>query len=366
MSRRRVAAFAAAVLASCAVAAPMAHALPGDPGFAPLTPADGASLPTDPNGIPVTFTCPGYRTYDAGGGFAVPGGPKDYSVVMSAGTATGPDGRLSDPVAIVNGQAVPGQDGQCSAVLNAGGAQRPQETPGVYHWQVARICTGCDAGYEAGPVRTLTLASPVRPKVSALGRGYAGFPFLVKVVADGAPNGTTVTVERGAGAGRWTVAGRGTLASGVADVTVIAPRRGTLPMRARMTIGAQDVVGEGTSIAVRATRGARRTKVRAGRWTGGHDVRFRVAGRTLQGFTGRIPLLCPTPGMVGQFTTMIGTASLAHARLAPDGSFVGAATRSGSAIRVRGRLNGSRSSGGRIELTVGGCTGNASFSARAR
>lgn len=361
MSRRAVVLLAALVLA---VAAPAATALPGDPGFAPLTPADGVTLPTDAGGIPVTFTCPVYRTYDAGGGFAVYGGPKDYSVIMSSGPATGADGRLGDPVALVNGQPVPGQDGQCSATLGAGGAQRPQETPGVYHWQVARICTGCATGYETGPIRTLTLASPVKPAVSALGRGYAGFPFLVKVAAGGAPNGTTVTVERSSG-GAWAVAGRGTIASGVAEVTVVAPRRGTVPMRARMTIGAQDVIGGGAPILVRAARGAKAAAVRAGAWTGSHDVRFRVAGRTLKGFTGRIPLLCPTPGMVSQLTTMIGTASIARARLAPDGSFVGAATKSGSAIRIRGRLDGSRASGGRIELSVGGCTGNASFSARA-
>lgn len=366
MSRRRVTAALVTVATAFAVAAPAAIALPGDPGFKPLTPADGVTLPTDPDGIPVTFTCPVYRTYDAGGGFAVYGGPKDYSVVLASGTATGPDGRLGDPVALVTAQPVPGQDGQCSATLGAGGAQRPQETPGVYRWQVARICTGCATGYETGPIRTLTLASPVKPAVRALGRGYAGFPFLVRVAADGAPDGTAVAVERGAGGGRWTVAGRGTVTSGIAEVTVIAPRRGTVPMRARMTIGAQDVVGAGTPVRVRAARGAHRTAVRAGLWTGDHDVRFRVVGRTLQVFTGRIPMLCPTPGLVGQFTTMIGTAVLAHARLAPDGSFVGAARPSGTAIRVRGRLSGSRSSGGRIEVSTAGCTGNASFSARAR
>lgn len=344
------------------IAAPAAHALPGDPGFAPLTPADQATLPVDPGGIPVTFTCPVYRTYDAGGGFAVYGGPKDYSVLMSTSAATGPDGRLADPVAIANGQPVPGQDGQCSASLGAGGAQRPQETPGEYRWQVARICTGCATGYEVGPIRTLALASPVKPALAVPRRAYANYPFIVTVKAQGAPNGTTVTVERGPGGA---VAGRGTVASGVAEVTVSVPTRGTVPLRARMTIGAQNVVGAPTTVSVRAARG--RPAVRAGAWTGDHDVRFRVTrARAISGFTARIPLLCPTPGMTSPFTTMIGTASLKHVRLAPDGSFVGAATARGSAIRVRGRLRGGRSSGGRVELSVGGCTGNAAFSARAR
>lgn len=361
--RRRGAVLVVLVLALLGPAT-AAHALPGDPPFAPLTPEDGATLPVDPGGIPVTFSCPVYRTYDAGEGFAVYGGPKDYSVVMASGSATGPDGRLAEPVAIVYGQAIPGQDGQCSAVLSAGGSVRPQETPGAYRWQVSRVCSGCAAGYETGPIRALTLVSTVKPAVRALGRAYAGFPFLVKVAADGAANGTTVVVERQSGGSAWAKAGSGTIASGVAEVAVTVARKGSAQLRARLTSGAQDVAGAAATVAVRSASGGRRTAVRAGRWTGNHDVSFTVSGRSIKGFTGRIPLLCPTPGMVSPFTTMIGTAALKSARLAPDGSFLGAATASGSAIRVRGRLSGSRASGGRIELSLGGCTGNASFSAK--
>lgn len=353
---------AVVVLVLLVMAPAAAHALPGDPPFEPLTPADGATLPVDPGGIPVTFSCPVYRTYDAGGGFAVYGGPKDYSVLMSTGNATGPDGRLVEPVAIVYGQAIPGQDGQCSAVLSAGGSVRPQETPGAYRWQVSRVCSGCTTGYETGPIRALTLVSTVKPTVSALGRAYAGFPFLVKIAADGAATGTAVTVERQSG-GSWVKAGGGTVASGVAEVAVTVDRSGSAQLRARLTSGSQDVVGAATAVAIRSAA-SKRTTVRAGAWTGNHDVSFTVSGRTIKRFTGRIPLLCPTPGMVSPFTTMIGTASLKSVRLAPDGSFLGAATASGSAIRVRGRLSGSRTSGGRIELSLGGCTGNASFSAK--
>jgi hypothetical protein len=359
------AALAAVVLAlACALAAPAAHALPGDPGFAPLTPADGATLPVDPGGIPVAFTCPVYRTFDAGDGFALYGGPKDYSVLMAAADAgTGPDGRLLDPVTINYGQAVPGQDGQCSAVLGAGGSAPPQETPGAYRWQVSRLCTGCPGGYETGPIRTLTLVSTVDPKVSALGRAFAGHPFLVRVAAAGAATGTTVTVERRTGPSSWVKAGTGTVASGVAEVVVTVRKRGTATLRARLQSGAQDVAGAGQAIRI-ASASTRATPVRAGRWTGSHDVVFTVSGRTITRFTGRIPMLCPTPGMASQFTTMIGTASLKRVRLAPDGSFVGTATASGAAIRVRGRLSGARARGGRIELSTAGCTGNASFSAR--
>lgn len=355
---------AAVVLLTLALAAPAA-ALPGDPGFAPNTPADGASLPVDADGIPVTFSCPVYRTYDAGGGFAVYGGPKDYSVVMSRGSALGADGRLTEPVAIVNGAAVPGQDGQCSAILSAGGSDRPQETPGQYFWQVARLCTGCTGGYETGPVRALTLITNVKPAVSPGARVYAGYPFIAAVVADGAPDGTTVIVERDSGA-RWTTVGTGTMLRGRGAVTTTLAKPGLATIRARMTIGAQEVAGLGSGVRVNATRGAKVTAVRAGAWSGKGGVGFRVAGRTIRGFTAKVPMLCPTPGMASPFTTQIGTASIARMRIAPDGSFLGTATNSGAAMRVRGRLRGSRSSGARVELSLGGCSGNAAFSAARR
>jgi hypothetical protein len=77
-------------------------------------------------------------------------------------------------------------------------------------------------------------------------------------------------------------------------------------------------------------------------------------------------MLCPTPGMTSPFTTQIGTTAIARIRIAPDGSFLGTATRSGAAMRVRGRLSGTRSSGGRVEMSLGGCSGNAAFSAARR
>ena len=100
----------------------------------------------------VSFTCPVYRVYSAGDGFDVYGGPKDYGLSMSTSPALGGDGRLADPVALVSGATSDSPD-HCVAALAAGGAQRPQETPGTYYWQVWRLCTGCTGSYEVGPVR---------------------------------------------------------------------------------------------------------------------------------------------------------------------------------------------------------------------
>ena len=73
-----------------------ASALPGDPPSEPLEPADGATVPVDPDGIPVRFTCPVYRTYDDGQGFVLYGGASDHGVSFSRSPAVGPDGRIAE------------------------------------------------------------------------------------------------------------------------------------------------------------------------------------------------------------------------------------------------------------------------------
>jgi hypothetical protein len=103
----------------------------------------------DPDGIPASFTCPVCRTYETGG-LVLYGGPKDYGVSMSRSSALGSDGRLTDPVALTRAtETPPTGSGQCTSALGAGGAQRPQETPGTYYWQAWRLCTACALGYEA-------------------------------------------------------------------------------------------------------------------------------------------------------------------------------------------------------------------------
>ena len=101
----RAAIVAAAPIALSLVVAPAAVALPGDPGFVATSPADGAALAIDPGGIPVAYTCPVYRSYDAGGGFVLYGGPKDYGVSFASSPSLGPDGRLADPVGLDTGHA---------------------------------------------------------------------------------------------------------------------------------------------------------------------------------------------------------------------------------------------------------------------
>jgi hypothetical protein len=98
--------------------------------------------------------------------------------------------------------------------------------------------------------------------------------------------------------------------------------------------------------------------------SGASGVRFRVEGRTIRGFTAQVTMLCP--GLTtGDLTTQVGAAPVARIRVAPDGSFVGVATPGRrTSVRVRGRLAGSRLTGGRVELSVGTCTGSGTFRAR--
>jgi len=368
MTTARLCATLALLLLFCSPTA--ASALPGDAPFAPLSPADGATLPVDPDGIPVTYTCPVYRIADPG--FPLFGGPKDYGVSLSTSPAIGADGRLADAAALNTGStdAAAGPDG-CSAALGAGGPPpRIQETPGTYYWQVWRLCTGCEGDYEVGPVRGLTLRSPVAPTLRAPGRAYAGYAFFVTAKATGAPDGTTAVVQRRRGS-RWRSAGSATVLGGEAEAAIALPR-GDQRIRVALAIGDQQVVSAARRVSVRRARRWSTGPLDTGRYTGragSRSVRLVVTsrGRQLRDFRAYVPMLCPGV-TAGQFTTQIGTAIVRRARIAPDGRFVAAATPGrDTAIRLRGRLGHRKVSGGRVQLSVGNCSGSASFRAsRAR
>ena len=360
-----------AVTAIALLAPASARALPGDPGFAPLTPPDGATLAPDPGGIPVTYTCPVYRQFSAGPGFDVFGGPDDYTAGFSRSPALGNDGRLRDDalVALDEGHesnTVP--EGQCLSTFAAGGAERPQEIPGTYYWQVWRICTGCPAGYEVGPVRKLVLRAGGKPSLKAPRRAFAGFPFFVSLKLPGLPDGTRVRVQRRAGKG-WRDAAS-TIALGGKGEAVLLLRAGKARLRTVAKLGDQLLKSAERRLTVARPRrwstGARDDGNYKGTAGGERSVRFEVtgAGRVIRGLKAYVAMLCP--GVVGgQFTTQIGTAVVGRIKVAPDGSFVGASTPGRqTAMRVRGRLAHGKVGKGRVELSVGDCSGSVAYSAR--
>jgi hypothetical protein len=349
------------LLMTIALAAP-AQALPPDPPPAPQTPADGASVPVDPNGIPVTFGCPVYTVFKTGE-FSLPGGPKDYGLSMATAPATGADGRLLNPVALVSGgSATPPGGDVCNWVLSAGGSVRPQETPGTYYWQVWRLCTGCASGYEVGPVRTLTLLANAQLTIKPPRTVYAGYPFILHVTTSGVPNLTALSVLRGAAK-----VGSGTVASNSASPTVTLSRSGTI--RAAVTLGSQTVTSP--EVDVKVSKAAKwKTKASdEGGYKGTRSAKLTVArkGKEIRKLSVSVSMLCPTPGMVSQFTTQIGTAALNKVKVAPDGSFVGSATPEAStSIRISGRIGKRKLTGGVAELSVGTCSGTAKFTAAKR
>ena len=85
------------------------------------------------------------------------------------------------------------------SALAAGGAQRPQETPGTYYWQVwgsARVSRRLRD--RPGPAAVLPAngALAVKPPKTV----YAGFPFILGSQATGVP--TSRRSPYGAAAGR--------------------------------------------------------------------------------------------------------------------------------------------------------------------
>jgi hypothetical protein len=356
---------AALALALACVVPATAAALPGDPPVQSLAPADGATASIDPDGIPVSFTCPVYRSYDAGAGFIVYGGPKDYGASFSKSPALGPDGRLTDPAALDQASETPPTgSARCTAVLAAGGAERPQEAPGKYYWQPWRICTGCALGYEVGPVRSLTLRANASAKLRPPKRAWAGYPFALAIAVPGAGDGTPVRVQRKAGR-KWKRLAS-TEAIGERAEAVLTLKRGRHTLRAVATIGDQAVTSPAKKVTV--ARASHWTTSRAddGAYRGRKPtVRLKVAGggRRIKSFSARIAMLCPGV-LPGQFTTQIGTAALRKVKIAPDGSFLAAATPDRStSILVRGRLHHGRVTKGRVQLSVGPCSGSNRFTA---
>lgn len=284
------------VAVACALALPgAAMALPDDPSFEPLAPADRAALPVSPDGIPVSYTCPVYRIADPG--FPLFGGPKDYGVSVSAFPELGADGRLGGTRNTGAADPAAGAD-RCAAALGAGGSPpRPHETPGTYYWQVYRLCTGCADGYEVGAVRSFTLRSPVAAVLAVPAKAYDGYPFFVSVALAGAPAGTQVVIERKSGAS-WLKLATTSAAAGKAEA-VVTLARGDRELRAAVTIGAQTVLGAPRHVNVKRARSWSTSARSNGRYEGSgsrlKSVSFRIAakGRELRDFDAKVPMLCP-------------------------------------------------------------------------
>ena len=281
-----------------------ALAIPPDPPIELQSPADGATLAVNADGIAVRFTCGPYTETPAFPPFpATPGLPSDHGTGMSSSPAVGADGRLATRDGI--GSATEVADGVCESTLGSGGFPKPQATPGTWYWQAWRSCSGCDTGWEVSAVRRFVLAADATLRLKAPRRAYAGYAFATTTTRTGTSIASKLTLERKVGS-RWRAAGTGE------DVILKLPR-GPQQLRATGVFGAQTVSSPAVKVTVaKASRwqtskrddGAYRDAARP-------SVRLRVTGggRRIIGFKADVPTICSST------TSNTGTApGISHAR----------------------------------------------------
>jgi hypothetical protein len=131
-----------------------------NPPVTALLPADGASLPVDPGGIELRYTCPLYIS-SGEPPFAVYGSRRDYGVLVADQPTLGNDGRLlqSNWIDFPPSDDVPDNDlpeDQCRTYFHE---DNHHLTPGVYYWQAFRICVACPGGYDTSAVRSFRLTA---------------------------------------------------------------------------------------------------------------------------------------------------------------------------------------------------------------
>jgi hypothetical protein len=349
------------------VGAVPAAGMPGDPPVTAVFPDDGATVPINPAGIEVRYTCPEAYRISGEPPFAVYGGRKDYGVHFASAPELGNDGRLLESNVIDRAGDDPIQDndiplGQCRGWMTNG------ITPGVVYWQAWRLCLGCPGGYETSAVRSMrltTAGSGLRVTARWPRTAYAGFPFHVSVETSGIAAGTAVELQARRGA-RWRRIGSINLGADAGDgPTLLA--RGTHRVRAVVRLGSEEIASGTKKLKVRRAGGWKTSRRHDGVWRDRGVVKFRVGGggRVISDGRFQLSLLCPTPGMASPFTTMIADAPLSRARIAPDGSFAWAGVVEDHVTYVHGRIRGTRASG-RARLSLGTCTGGGAWKARLR
>lgn len=345
-------------------AAPSAG-MPDDPPVTAVLPADGATVPINPAGIEVRYTCPEAYRISGEPPFAVYGGRKDYGVHFASAPELGNDGRLLESNLIDRAGDDPIQDndiplGQCRGYLTHAIA------PGVVYWQAWRLCLDCPGGYETSQVRSMrltTAGSGVRITARWPRAAYAGYPFHVSVTSSGIAAGTAVELQARRGA-RWRrIASINLGADGGDGPALLA--RGRHRVRAVVRAGSENVASATTTLRVRRAKDWQTSRRHDGLWRDRGVAQFRVSGggRVIGDGRFQLSLLCPTPGMVSPFTTMVADAPLSRARIAPDGSFAWAGVIDDHVTYVHGRIRGDRASGG-ARLSLRTCTGGGAWKAR--
>lgn len=345
-----------------------AVALPGDPQIEAISPADGATVAADPNGVAVVYTCPTYRSFESSSGLgtfpcsdAFVG--SSYGADFSTSPELGSDGRLRGDLRYAESS----EPGGSSDKTTPGGQRRAvmvrnATTPGRYYWQARRVCVGCPPGYETGPVRSFVVRAQARLSLAVQARGYVGYPLTFSVRTAGLEDDAAVVVERRAGA-RWVRVTGTTVRENQTQQTLGFLPKGTHSVRVTAQLGDQSFVSGARTVRVDTPR--KWTTARdAGRYTGSPEAAFRIArgGRELRDFRARVATYCVSITGIGG-TTLKGVAVVKRARIAPDGRFYGFFEKAGTVTTIQGRIRRGRVSVD-LELSIGQCVGGGGISAR--
>jgi hypothetical protein len=358
---RRAVALASLVLA---LSAAPGGAVPGDPPIVVRAPADGAAVAGDPDGIVVRFTCETYRSFPSSAN-TVYGDHNDYHALFATRPDVDANGKLLSANVVSDAAAtrVSENPDTCTAAMASADTPKPQLTPGTYYWQAARSCVACPGGSEVSPVRRFTVRVQLTLAVVAQPIVYAGYPTVVGVRAGGLPERTAVAIDLD---GKPVAAA--TVFGGRGETAVTLPL-GRHRLTAHAALGNQQAASAARAIVVAPARAWQTSTRDDGRYTGtaeGGPVTSRVAGggRRLGAYSARVSMFC-VGASIDQNHILLGFALVSRVKIAPDGRFVAVANPGAkTTVRLQGRLRAGRVTEGRVELTVGTCSGSASFAAR--
>jgi hypothetical protein len=288
---------------SAAAAAPVE-----DPAIVLISPGEGALVPADPGGIPVTFACPRAVVHP-------------YSVSFALSPATDSQGAFVEPISTAYDPVVD-SGGRCSTVfdgvgLGSDGYLEPEVGGGTIWWRAAHY-DHYSGDNVVSRVGSFTILPQPIGHLRVPERMYRGYTSVISLVTHAEWWGAPVALER-LREGVWVPVAT-TAYQGAPDFFLKLPGG---PQQVRLTASLRSGPLSTEPRIVRVVRHAKRvTSGRDdGRYRGG-DARMRVArrGRVIPSFDARLLGACVglrADRSSSRLTTI--EVALPRLRVAPDG-----------------------------------------------
>lgn len=343
-----------------------AQALPGDPPITPASPADGATVPANAEGISVSYSCPAYRQQVYGSPedpITERGDAGDYDVRFSDSPALGADGLLASKPYGSDASAQLASDGSCTSVLDtADSSSSPEVAGGRVFWQAYRSCIGCERQRpETASVRSFVVRSSVTGKLKVPRRSYGGYLGIFALESEAKLSGAKVALQRRT-RGRWKTVVTESYRLDRTELIASLPA-GRQKVRALVIAGTRKLAVATRTLTVRRP-GRRSTSRRdngryaARRASANSTLSFKVTGggSTLRNFRASVTTFCFGPTLPDN-RLALAFAVLDKVRVAPDGSVVGLLkTRKGAREVLHGRLRNGRFVG-EVSVAFSTCSG---------